>query len=53
LAVAKKRTEFRAGTEARRRARLAASQPPGEKVIPDRRKKPARHKKKWLETELE
>jgi len=51
--VRKKRPEFRAEKEARRRARRVASQPPAEKVVPDRRRKPVRHKKKWLETELE
>jgi hypothetical protein len=53
LLVRKKRPVFRADVEARRRARRAAPQPPSEKIVADRRKKPVRHKKKWLETELE
>jgi hypothetical protein len=47
----KSRKEFRADVEARRRARQSGAQPPAEKVVPDRRRKPVRHKKKWLETE--
>jgi uncharacterized protein DUF488 len=37
--------KFTAATEARRRARLAAGTPPAERVIPDKRRKPAKHKK--------
>jgi len=48
----KKRREFRAGVEARRRARQAAGLPPAEKIVPDKRKKPPRHRKKWLEAEV-
>jgi len=41
----KRRTKFTAAKEARRRARLAAGTPPMERVIPDRRRKPPKHKK--------
>ncbi len=34
---------------ARRRARVQVGQPPPERVIPDKRKKAPKHKKKWLE----
>jgi hypothetical protein len=41
----KRRTKFTAAKEARRRARLAAGTPPRERVIPDKRRKPVKHKK--------
>jgi hypothetical protein len=41
----KRRTKFTAAKEARRRARLAAGTPPAERVIPDKRRKPPKHKK--------
>ena len=41
----KRKTKFTAAKEARRRARLAAGSPPVERVIPDKRGKPAKHKK--------
>jgi hypothetical protein len=41
----KRRTKFTAAKEARRRARLAAGTPPSERVIPDKRRKPPKHKK--------
>lgn len=41
----KRKTKFTAAKEARRRARLAAGTPPTERVIPDKRRKPPRHKK--------
>jgi len=41
----KRKTKFSAAKEARRRARLAAGTPPTERVIPDKRRKPPRHKK--------
>ena len=37
------------GKEARRRARERAGAPPRERVIPDKRKRPPKHKKKLLE----
>ena len=41
----KRKTKFSAAKEARRRARLAAGTPPTERVIPDKRRKPPKHKK--------
>ena len=41
----KRKTKFTAAKDARRRARLAAGSPPTERVIPDKRRKPAKHKK--------
>jgi len=41
----KRKTKFTAAKEARRRARLAAGSPPVERVIPDKRRKPPKHKK--------
>jgi hypothetical protein len=41
----KRKTKFTAAKEARRRARLAAGSPPAERVIADKRRKPAKHKK--------
>jgi hypothetical protein len=45
----KKKSVFRAGKEARRRARLGIGMPPPERVIPDKKNKPPKHKKKPLE----
>jgi hypothetical protein len=45
----RKPPEFTAGREARRRARELAGPPPAERVIPDKRLKPPKHKKKLLE----
>jgi len=41
--------KFTAGSEARRRAREFAGPPPAARVIPDKRLKPPKHKKKSLE----
>jgi len=41
----KRKTKFTAAKEARRRARLVAGSPPVERVIADKRRKPAKHKK--------
>ncbi|HTA51643.1 MAG TPA: hypothetical protein VK757_02590 [Candidatus Acidoferrum sp.] len=41
----KKKSRFKASTEARRQARLKAGPPPAERVIPNKRDKPAKHKK--------
>jgi hypothetical protein len=41
----KRKTKFSAAKEARRRARLAAGTPPTGRVIPDKRRKPPKHKK--------
>jgi len=44
-----KRKKFTASGEARRRARENAGTPPAARVIPDKRLKPTKHKKKLLE----
>jgi len=44
-----KRRKFTAGKEARRSARTLIGQPPPERVIPDKRGKPPKHKKSMLE----
>jgi hypothetical protein len=41
--------KFSAGSEARRRARELAGPPPAARVIPDKRLKPPKHKKKLVE----
>jgi hypothetical protein len=38
--------------EARRRARETVGAPPAERVIPDKRRKPPRHKKHLIEEDL-
>jgi uncharacterized protein (DUF488 family) len=45
----KRKPEFTAAKEARRRARLAAGTPPTERVIPDKRRKAPKHKKSLQE----
>ena len=45
----KRKPKFTAGGEARRRARLAVGTPPAARVIPDKREKPAKHKKPLAE----
>ncbi len=44
-----KKKRFDAGTEARRRARESGVAPATTRVIPDKRKRPPKHKKDWLE----
>jgi hypothetical protein len=46
-----KKDRLRAHKEARRLARLGIGMPPGERVIPDKRKKPPKHKKKLLDSD--
>ena len=41
------------GVEARRAARRSGIAPRATKVIANKRRRPAKHKKKWLETEAE
>jgi hypothetical protein len=41
----KKKSVFKAGKEARRRARLGIGMPPPERTIPDKRLKPPKHKR--------
>jgi hypothetical protein len=43
----KKKKRFDKGKEARRLARSAAAAPAVTKVVPDKRKKPEKHKKTW------
>jgi hypothetical protein len=45
----RKPTKFTAGREARRRARELAGPPPAERIIPDKRLKPPKHRKNLLE----
>ena len=49
----RKKKVLDAGTEARRAARRSGLAPAATKVIKDKRKRPPRHKQKWLEGELE
>jgi hypothetical protein len=49
----KRKKIFDKGTEARRAARKSGIAPAATRVIPDKRKRPPRHKKESLETELE
>jgi hypothetical protein len=44
-----KRRKFVAGKEARRQAREVAGPPPAVRVIPDKRLKPPKHKKRLQE----
>ncbi|HEV2491101.1 MAG TPA: hypothetical protein VGT03_14950 [Candidatus Acidoferrales bacterium] len=48
----KKKRKFQKGAETRRLARETVGTPPPARVIPDRRLKPAKHKKRLLEEEL-
>jgi len=45
----RKSSKFTASREARRRAREAAGPPPAQRVIPDKRLKPSKHKKNLVE----
>jgi hypothetical protein len=45
----KKKSRFKASTEARRLARLGAGSPPAARVIPNKRDKPTKHKKAMKE----
>ncbi len=49
----RKRRGIDVPTEARRRARVAGAKPGSTRVIEDKRKRPAKHKKRWLEKESE
>jgi hypothetical protein len=40
------------GTEARRAARRSGISPAATQVIPDKRKRPPKHKKNWLENQM-
>ncbi len=52
MATKKHRKKYSAGKEVRRRARELAGLPPAERVIPDRRRKPPKHKKELIEQEF-
>ncbi len=52
VARTRKRKKYTAGKEARRRAREMAGQPPAERVLPDKRRKPPKHKNRLIEQEL-
>ncbi|HXN50467.1 MAG TPA: hypothetical protein VN943_00920 [Candidatus Acidoferrum sp.] len=47
----RKKKRFEAGKEARRRARASGVAPAVTRVIPDKRKRPPKHKKDWREGE--
>jgi hypothetical protein len=48
MARKKRKTKFTAAKEARRRAREVAGPPPAERVIPDKRRKLPKHKKRLI-----
>jgi hypothetical protein len=52
IMVRKKKDRLRVHKEARRLARLGIGAPPGERVIPDKRKKPPKHKKRLADPDL-
>jgi hypothetical protein len=52
MAERKKKRKFQKGAETRRLAREKVGTPPPARVIPDRRRKPAKHKKRLIEEEL-
>ena len=45
----RKKKRFDAGTEARRAARQSGIKPASTRVIPDKRKRPSKHKENWLD----
>jgi hypothetical protein len=47
----KKKKKLEKGKEARRRARAAGVAAAGTRVIEDKRKKPEKHKGRWLENQ--
>jgi hypothetical protein len=46
-----KKKKLDKATEARRVARKSGIAPAGTRVIPDKRKRPPKHKRDWLETD--
>jgi hypothetical protein len=46
----KKKRRLDKGAEARRLARNVAAKPSSTRVVEDKRKKPEKHKVKWMET---
>jgi hypothetical protein len=51
--VRKRKRKLDIGAETRRRAREKVGPPPAERVIPDKRRKPPKHRKKVIDGELE
>jgi hypothetical protein len=51
--ASRKKKRIRVEKEARRRARLGVGMPPAARVIPDKRLKPPKHKKKIIQPEAE
>jgi hypothetical protein len=49
MGMGKTKKRLDKGREARRLARSAAAPPAATKVVPDKRKKPEKHKKKWVQ----
>jgi hypothetical protein len=49
----KKKPRLRVEKEARRRARLGIGMPPAARVIPDKREKPVKHKKRVMPSDEE
>jgi hypothetical protein len=47
----RKKKRFEAGKEARRRARASGLTPAATRIIPDKRKRPPKHKSDWLESD--
>lgn len=47
----KRRKRLDAATEARRRARKSGLTPATTRVVPDKRKRPEKHPKRWMEPE--
>lgn len=47
-----RKKKFDRGTEARRAARKSGVAPASTRVIEDKRKRPPKHKKEWLEREV-
>jgi hypothetical protein len=48
----KKKKVLDVGKEARRHARNSGIAPAATRVIPDKRKRPPKHQKKWIERDL-
>jgi len=49
--MSRKKKKLDKGNEARRLARKAAARPGATRVVEDRRRKPEKHRGKWLEQE--
>jgi hypothetical protein len=53
MAKRRKKKVLDVATEARRAARRSGIAPATTQVIPDKRKRPSKHKNKWLDTDSE